>query len=851
MLSPPTLPRNVGFATHDASAMTKTTATNQTTPSPPPAVPPTDFWRCVDVALDFSPRHLDAVARIEAWWRAARVGEVVLMECRTVEDRAAVRGWLHRNYPDARVILPCAFDGFEPNTAHLCLGCRTIFKRDRLHLGMGKCPTCFGSRQPFDRKLPDAGFITRQEFNAILVSRQPLPVAPVRAWGSEWDSHRPRRRRGPPVAPRRLSLSEGCGGCVVALCTDVRGRLSLVREVAARRLDPPRDPPTRRWDPYMRHVAHVPSAGGGGGGGGAPPPPPTPFCSLADLSDGVKVLGLERLAEMFATLVDAHPGLPAVSVGSGAGVVEGYMRARCGGRTEIVCVDPQPASPSHPSSCASASAIAASHRRCGDLVAKRPELVGRCLLLLVWPLPHDDGPLAYDIEAVRLLRPRAALCVVGSCGAAGSSPLLRCIDASPGMQRFRHHCDLLHVSSCRRASFLSRTGISYRATDSVAKAMRYDHATSPGVGVCVYRYVSLVRDDEDGGPIAMEKEEGDVKLRMPVGDRHLDPGRWVTEIDREPTHLLYEHSGRMLSLPRWPSSTGIVDFDTPLHFHRDPPTCRISASQIGCAGGRAHPSFKEVSLSKMLRSPPRFDDTFLAHGMACEDLCALPAEHIGPKGTVGSLKLRSVEQTFVKEGAISLLSRRGLVSLTRGMSESHVGCAGGRDDPLCRLLSEMLRSSSEALRSLPCSDGALSAHGKASEDLCTLSVEHELVVGSVLCQSLWGMSKPLRGVGPIEQSFSGIERFWRHDPPRERIRPMEPSRASTRDVSVRQRSLAPRVANLIRVALAPDEGRGGGSLLRDIALSVCRHPEDVPHLLRILHRLRQRQPAGSERPLLE
>jgi hypothetical protein len=93
-----------------------------------------------------------------------------------------------------------------------------------------------------------------------------------------------------------------------------------------------------------------------------------------------------------------------VSAGSGDGKVErgiiAAYRKHFGEELDITLVDCNPKFEVH-------------FRTVDDLIKKRPNVVGNCVLLIIWPWN-------YDIDAVRQLQPRAALTAYETTGAGGT-----------------------------------------------------------------------------------------------------------------------------------------------------------------------------------------------------------------------------------------------------------------------------------------------------------------------------------------------------------------------------------------------------------------------------------------------
>jgi hypothetical protein len=115
-----------------------------------------------------------------------------------------------------------------------------------------------------------------------------------------------------------------------------------------------------------------------------------------------------------------------VSVGSGTGCYEFEMTEGIAElRARLILVDPSPESfRKHPKSTRELKPHFATTT---DLIASRPEVVGHCVLLLIWPLP---GEATYDIDAIKALQPLSVLVLYetnplqgGTGGSAGSDAL--------------------------------------------------------------------------------------------------------------------------------------------------------------------------------------------------------------------------------------------------------------------------------------------------------------------------------------------------------------------------------------------------------------------------------------------
>lgn len=133
------------------------------------------------------------------------------------------------------------------------------------------------------------------------------------------------------------------------------------------------------------------------------------------LNKAVRGFGADTVLQWIASLSQRY-SLPWVSVGSGNGALE----SRCSG--DWLLVDPEPLS--YASQGLSQPYRAPDYASVEQLLGARPQLRGRCLLLLNWPLPNASS---YDREAIELLQPVAVLALTelfyGGHGAAGSRRL--------------------------------------------------------------------------------------------------------------------------------------------------------------------------------------------------------------------------------------------------------------------------------------------------------------------------------------------------------------------------------------------------------------------------------------------
>lgn len=132
--------------------------------------------------------------------------------------------------------------------------------------------------------------------------------------------------------------------------------------------------------------------------------------------------GAKPVCDALVQFCRAYPGLPLVSVGCGTGLIE--RRARPAVDNDFFLVDPAPFS-YYPQvrrgwhRLVVEYGMPITHSYTSELVAEHPTLAtgNQCLLLLNW---CDFGDDAYDLEALRLLKPCAILAVIDKTGSAGS-----------------------------------------------------------------------------------------------------------------------------------------------------------------------------------------------------------------------------------------------------------------------------------------------------------------------------------------------------------------------------------------------------------------------------------------------
>ena len=115
-----------------------------------------------------------------------------------------------------------------------------------------------------------------------------------------------------------------------------------------------------------------------------------------------------------------------ISFGSGKCELEIHLeKSNDNNNEKIICVDPNPGSFSN-------DRFFVEKRKpdyplVQDLVESKPDIVGNCNLMLIWPSPNEIGG-SYDIKAVKDLNPKSVLIVFESTGSSGSPSLLNMIE---------------------------------------------------------------------------------------------------------------------------------------------------------------------------------------------------------------------------------------------------------------------------------------------------------------------------------------------------------------------------------------------------------------------------------------
>ena len=131
--------------------------------------------------------------------------------------------------------------------------------------------------------------------------------------------------------------------------------------------------------------------------------------------------GIAKVIDSLVRFCESHPEMPLVSVGCGIAVIERGARSRV--KNDFFLVDPAPNSFYRRSKDCHRLVVQygmpATHSYTTELITTNPEIAtgGECILFLNWCNYGDDD---YDLEAVRLLKPRAIFAIVDTDEHAGS-----------------------------------------------------------------------------------------------------------------------------------------------------------------------------------------------------------------------------------------------------------------------------------------------------------------------------------------------------------------------------------------------------------------------------------------------
>jgi len=160
---------------------------------------------------------------------------------------------------------------------------------------------------------------------------------------------------------------------------------------------------------------------------------------LVPASPPIHSFGFKKVCRILTDFCKRYPTLPLVSVGCGIAIVEREARAQV--KNDFYLVDPNPGSyypfiENFLHRLIVEAGMPATHSYTKELVTERPELTkgNGCLLFLNW---CDFGNHDYDMEAVRLLKPRAILTIVDILGSAGSEQFHRFLKSETQYKKHR------------------------------------------------------------------------------------------------------------------------------------------------------------------------------------------------------------------------------------------------------------------------------------------------------------------------------------------------------------------------------------------------------------------------------
>ena len=196
----------------------------------------------------------------------------------------------------------------------------------------------------------------------------------------------------------------------------------------------------------------------------------------------ISSLGFEKLAVYYGLL--QTNGLSCVSIGSGNGSVERQLAPD----GSIICVDPEPTKfqkndPEHQSQDPA-------YATTDTLVVDQPNLVDGCNMFLNYPYSNKEG--RYDVEAVKLLRPKQILAVLDTSGGAGSDLFLEWLkDVVPNMDAFMMEKDFYWAGVTNQEDlWLLEEMPNYSVMESTAVSV------GGTAGPFIRRYLLLVRTED-------------------------------------------------------------------------------------------------------------------------------------------------------------------------------------------------------------------------------------------------------------------------------------------------------------------------------------------------------------------
>jgi SAM-dependent methyltransferase len=193
-----------------------------------------------------------------------------------------------------------------------------------------------------------------------------------------------------------------------------------------------------------------------------------------------KNIGLDLLSNYFKIL--AKDSSLIVSVGSGTGYVELFLEENL--NITITCIDPNPTSFQKGS-----VKKVPNYSSVKDLINEHPDIIGKVNLFINWPSPEKSG--RFDLETIKLLKPRLCLCVIDTTGGAGSDLFLNYLKHKvPNIGKYLCDGDFSWVRKLNtdEVKIIESIDIYYIMCDTVLPIIR-------GSDRINQRYLVLVRHD--------------------------------------------------------------------------------------------------------------------------------------------------------------------------------------------------------------------------------------------------------------------------------------------------------------------------------------------------------------------
>lgn len=151
-------------------------------------------------------------------------------------------------------------------------------------------------------------------------------------------------------------------------------------------------------------------------------------CMDRSVNPLIKYFGLDIMCKLSRRIADIGRDDPIISIGSGQGIIEGFMHYMTG--VNIICIDPNPSSYQKiPEQDLTHSRVASVVGRMRTLPLFRnikhyidsSEELQNITLMINWPSPGQIVP--WDINAIKLLKPKNIVVLFDMFGVAGSYEL--------------------------------------------------------------------------------------------------------------------------------------------------------------------------------------------------------------------------------------------------------------------------------------------------------------------------------------------------------------------------------------------------------------------------------------------